>query len=83
MKHSDSYVYFLCLFLRSRIIFIFQSTVPIFFWYDYSRFREIILYSTILRIVRQQIQKISSKKDVQIFDLQIQVLKIENTETLL
>ena len=29
-------------FLRSRIIFTFQSSMPEFCWHDHSRFREII-----------------------------------------
>nr|DAM41268.1 MAG TPA: hypothetical protein [Caudoviricetes sp.] len=43
MKHSDSYVYFLRSFFRSRIIFTFQSSMPEFCWHDHSRFREIIV----------------------------------------
>ena len=44
LKHSDSYVYFLCSFLRSRIIFTCQSSMPEFCWHDHSRFQEIIFY---------------------------------------
>ena len=43
LKHSDSYVYFLCSFLRSRIIFTCQSSMLEFCWHDHSRFREIII----------------------------------------
>lgn len=42
-KHSDSYVYFLYSFLRSWIIFTFQSAVPEFSWHDQLGFRESII----------------------------------------
>ena len=43
LSFTDSYVYFLRSFLRPRIIFTFQSSMPEFYWHDHSRFREIIL----------------------------------------
>ena len=42
LSFTDSYVYFLRSFLRSKIIFTFQSSMPEFYWHDHSRFREII-----------------------------------------